>query len=61
MPTAWEPCPGKVNAAVIGVPKMLEIPEVAPKDMAKTVVSSRWTVPGRPIDPAFWDTARNPG
>jgi len=25
IPTAWEPCPGKVNAAVIGAPESDEI------------------------------------
>jgi hypothetical protein len=32
MPTAWEPCPGKVKAAVIGAPNVPNIAKVAPKD-----------------------------
>jgi hypothetical protein len=43
MPTAWEPCPGKVNAAVINAPEWPldrswgrpEIAKVGPKDTAK--------------------------
>ena len=35
MPTAWDPCPGKVNAAVINTPgRRRKIAEVGPKDTA---------------------------
>src|SRR6201999_996514 len=35
MPTAWEPCPGKANAAVINTPGCRrKIPQVGPKDTA---------------------------
>jgi hypothetical protein len=39
IPTAWEPCPGKVNAAVIGaplnVPNPKKVSTLAPKDTAQ--------------------------
>ena len=35
MPTAWEPCPGKVNAAVIDAPECPNVAKVAPKDTGR--------------------------
>jgi hypothetical protein len=56
MPTAWEPCPGKVNAAVINAPEWPldrswgrpEIAKVGPKDTAKACYVKPPPVPARP-------------
>src|ERR1700726_3370581 len=49
MPTAWEPCPGKVNAAVMDGPERPKTPKVAPKDTAGAGYVKPPPVPGRPI------------